>query len=456
MTRILAALALLVAVALPARAAIEITPVTSEGGITAWLYADDTIPILTIEASVRGGASLDPEGQEGVVRLMTALLEEGAGDLDATAFAEAREALAARFGFDAGRDSVAISAEMLSENRDATVDLLRLALTAPRFDETAVDRVRAQALSGLRSDETDPRTLAGRAFYAAAFPGHPYARPVDGTLESVAALSVDDLRAAHAQALTRDRLMISVVGDITADELGPLLDRLFGELPATGPDLPPVAEPVTSGTTTVIDLDIPQSVVTFGHGGLMRDDPDFIPAFVLDHILGGGGFGSRLTEELREKRGLTYGIYTYLAPGDFGALYMGSFSTVNARAGEALDLVRAEWARLAAEGVTEAELADAKRYLTGAYPLRFDGNSRIAGQLIGLQTAGLDIDYVNIRNDLVEAVTREDIARVAARLLRPEALTTVIVGRPRACPPGTDRGKLIVARIAAPMLDLGA
>lgn len=436
MTRLIAAVAFLILAALPARAAIEITPVTSPGGITAWLYADDTIPILTIEADVRGGAALDPEGQEGVTSLMMALLEEGAGDLDATGFAEAREALAARLSFSAGRDSVSISAEMLSENRDATIDLLRLALVEPRFETAAVERVRAQALSSLRSDETDPRRLATRAFYAAAFPGHPYARPADGTLDSVAALTEADLRAAHARALTRDRLMVSVVGDITAEDLGPLLDRLFGDLPATGPALPPVAEPVLSGGTTVIDLDIPQSVVMFGHAGLMRDDPDFIPAFVLDHILGGGGFGSRLTEELREKRGLTYGIYTWLAPGDFGALYMGSFSTANARAGEALDLVRAEWARMAAEGVTDAELADAKRYLTGAYPLRFDGNGRIAGQLIGLQTAGLDIDYVNIRNDLVEAVTREDIARVAQRLLDPARLTTVIVGRPEGLPAG--------------------
>jgi zinc protease len=224
--------------------------------------------------------------------------------------------------------------------------------------------------------------------------------------------------------------MVAVVGDITADELAPMLDELFGGLPESGPPLPPVAEAVAPGTVTVIDLDIPQSVVLFGHGGIARGDPDFIPAFVLDHILGGGGFGSRLMDEAREKRGLTYGIYTYLAPDDFGWLYLGRFSSVNARAGEAMDIVRAEWARMAAEGVTETELETSKRFLTGAYPLRFDGNSRIAEQLLGLQTAGLDLDYVNERNALVEAVTLDDIRRVAARLLHPEALTFVVVGRP--------------------------
>lgn len=428
--RFAAALSLAGAFVLPAQAAIEITTVTSPGGIEAWLYEDHSIPILTIEASFLGGASLDPEGREGSASLMAALLGEGAGELDATGFAVAGEDLAARFGFSARRDEVALSATMLAESRDAAIELLRLALTAPRFDEAALERVRGQLLASIRSAETDPRSLASEAFYAAAFPGHPYARPVDGTLESMSALGVEEVRAAHEATLTRDRLRLAVVGAITPEELGPLLDRLFGALPASGPDLPAVAQPIISGETTVIDLDIPQSVVVFGQAGIPRDDPDFVPAFVLDHILGGGGFGSRLTEEMREKRGLTYGVYTYLVPGDFGALYMGSFSSANARIADALAILRAEWARMAEYGVTEAELANAKRYLTGAYPLRFDGNSRIADQLLGLQVSGLDIDYVNLRNDLVEAVTVEDIARVAGRLLRPDALTTVIVGRP--------------------------
>jgi zinc protease len=290
--------------------------------------------------------------------------------------------------------------------------------------------VRGQLLSSVQSDETDPDQIASRAFYAKAFPGHPYGRPVDGTPESVAALDAEAVRAAHEAMLVRDRLMVAVVGDITADELAPMLDELFGGLPESGPPLPPVAEAAAPGTVTVIDLDIPQSVVLFGHGGIARSDPDFIPAFVLDHILGGGGFGSRLMDEAREKRGLTYGIYTYLAPDDFGWLYLGRFSSANARAGEAMDIVRAEWARIAAGGVTETELENSKRFLTGAYPLRFDGNSRIAEQLLGLQTAGLDLDYVNERNALVEAVTLDDIRRVAARLLHPEALTFVVVGRP--------------------------
>ncbi len=430
MIRALATSALLLASTLPVRAEIEIVEVTSAGGITAWVSEDHTIPIIAIEASFRGGGVLDPEGLAGVTNLMVSLLDEGAGDRDATAFAEVREELAARFRFSAGRDGVGVSVEMLSETRDDTVDLIRSALTEPRFDAPAVARLRGQMLARLRSQETDPGRISARAFNAAAFPGHPYALPLDGTPESVAAIDEAAIRAAHRAALVRDRLTVSVVGDIRPDEVGPMLDRLFGGLPEGGPDLPPVAEPALAGGVTVIDLGIPQSMVVFGHAGLARDDADFVPAFVMNHILGGGGFGSRLTDEIRERRGLTYGVYSSLSTGDYGALMTGRFSTANARAAEAMELVRAEWARMAEGGVTEEELNRAKRYLTGAWPLRFDGYGRTAGQLLGIQLEGLGIGYVSARNALIEAVTLNDIARVAARLLDPEGLSFVVVGRP--------------------------
>lgn len=425
----------LLLVAAPARAQIDIVPVTSPGGITAWLYEDHTIPIVTLEGSFRGGAALEPAEEAGVTALMASLLAEGAGGRDATAFAEAVEDLAASFSFSAGADGVSISATTLKENLDPAFALFRDALVEPRFDAEALARGRARQLATLRSDASNPNRVASRAFWAAAFPDHPYATPADGLPETVEALDRDAVLAAHGRALTRDRLMLAVVGAISPEELAPLLDRVFGDLPAEGPPLPDPAEAAIAGMVEVIDLAIPQSVVIFGHRGIPRDDPDFIPAFVMDHILGGGGFGSRLTEEIRERRGLTYGIYTYLAPNDLGWLYLGGFSTANDRVAEAIDLVRAEWARFAEEGASEEELDRAKRFLTGAYALRFDGNARIASQLLGLQTAGLGIDYVNERNDLVEAVTREDIARVAARILDPEALSFVIVGRPEGLDP---------------------
>ncbi len=415
---------------LAARAAVEIQEVTSPGGLKAWLVEERSLPFTALEIRIRGGANLDPPEARGATNLMMALLEEGSGDMDARAFQEAREGLAASFGFDAGDDAVSISATMLSENRDEAAALLRQALVSPRFDGDAVERVRGQVQAGLAQDAQDPQALAGDAFNALAFPGHPYGSSASGTPETVARLTREDLAAAHRSALVRDRVYVGAVGDISAEELGRLLDDLLGALPAEGPPQPPHVEPALEGGVTVIPFSTPQSVVVFGHEGIERDDPDYFAAFVLNHVLGEGGFESRLMQEVREKRGLTYGIGTSLLPRDYAELWLGSFASGNASVAEAVGLVRAIWADLAANGVTQAELDAAKTYLTGEYPLRFDGNANIAEILVGMQMIGLPPTYVVNRNAYVEAVTREDVARVAAELLQPERLAFVVVGEP--------------------------
>ena len=424
------AAAALTALPLPALAAVEIQEVTSPGGITAWLVEEPSIPFVALDIRFEGGASLDLPGKRGATNLMMATLEEGAGDRDARAYAEAAEGLAARFGFDAYTDSVSVTAEFLTENRADSVALLRDALIDPHFDVAAVDRVRDQVLAVIESDAQDPQEIASTTMAALAFPGHPYGTALEGTADSVAALTPDDLRQAHARALTRGAVHVGVTGDITAEELGPLLDDLLGNLPAEAPEPVADADYDLSGGVTVVDYPSPQSVVLFGHEGIDRDDPDFFAAYVLNHVLGGSGFASRLMEEVREKRGLTYGIGTYLVPRDHANQYLGQFSSSNDKAAEAIRIVRDEWRSLATEGVDPAKLAAAKTYLTGAYPLRFDGNGNIASILVGMQLDGLDPSYVETRNARIEAVTAEDIARVAARILRPDDLHFVVVGQP--------------------------
>lgn len=422
---------LLLLVAQPARAEIAIQTVTSPGGITAWLVEEPGIPFTALEIRFQGGTSLDLPGSRGAVNLMTALLEEGTGDLDSQRFAAARDDLAAQFRFSATGDTVGVSAQFLTENRDAAVDLLRGAIIAPRFDADAVERVRGQVLSGLRSDAKDPETLASLRFNELAFGDHPYGSSGDGTEDSVAALTRDDIVEAHKASMTRDRLFVAAVGDITSAELGPLLDRLLGDLPAVGRQSPARAEWLSAGGVDVIDFPTPQSVILFGHEGIARDDADFFPAFVANEIFGGRRFTARLMTELREKRGLTYGVGSYLVPMDVGATVMGQMATANETVAEAIDLIRAEWARLATEGVTPEELAAAKTYLTGSYPLRFDGNGDIADILVGMQLDGLPIDYVTNRNAMVEAVTLEDVKRVVARVFRPDDLLFVVTGQPQ-------------------------
>lgn len=422
--------ALAVTIALPAAAAVEIQEVRSAGGIDAWLVEEPSIPFVAIELRFRGGASLDPDGKRGATNLMMALLEEGAGDMDARAFAAARENLAASFEFDTYDDAVSISARFLTENRDEAVALLRQALVEPRFDQDALDRVRGQVISIIASDAQDPATVAQRTFDAMTFGDHPYGSSRDGTVESVATLTRDDMIAAHQTVLTREGLYVGAAGDISAGELAALLDDLLGDLPQGVPVEPTEAPYLLTGGRTVVPFDTPQSVLFFGHRGIARDDPDFFPAFLANEIFGGGGRQSRLSDEVREKRGLTYGIGSYLVEFDAAHLLLGQSATENARANDAVEVIRAEWARAATEGFTEQELASAKTYLTGAYPLRFDGNGPIARIMVGMQMEGLPVDYIATRNDKVNAVTLDDVNRVAAGLYDPEALHFVIVGQP--------------------------
>ncbi|MEL6958607.1 MAG: pitrilysin family protein [Pseudomonadota bacterium] len=415
--------------------AIEIQEVTSPGGIEAWLVQEDEIPFVAIEFIFDGGASLDEPAKRGATNLMMGLLEEGSGDLDARQFQEAREALAASYGFDTFDDSVSVTAQFLTENRDQAVALLREALVNPRFDEDAIERVRAQVIAGIRSDAQNPNDLASQAFDAAAFGDHPYGATVNGTLETVAAITRDDLIAAHRNALVKGRVHVGVAGDISADELGLLLDDLLGDLPMDGPDLPSRVEFGLEGGITVVPFATPQSVALFGHSGIERDDEDFFAAFILNEILGGRGVESRLTREVREERGLTYGVSTFLVPKDHTEIYLGQVASANDRIAQAIEVIADEWALMAEEGVSEAELDAAKTYLTGAYPLRFDGNASIAGILVGMQSVDLTPDYIENRNDFVNAVTLEDVNRVAAELLNPDGLHFVVVGQPEGLEP---------------------
>ena len=416
--------------ALPAAAEVKIKEVVSPGGITAWLVEDHSIPFTAIEFGFRGGTSLDAPDKRGAVYLMTGLIEEGAADLDARAYARELESLAASFSYDASSDAVTVSVRMLTENRDQVADLLYDTLHKTRFDQEAIDRVRAQVISGLRSDAKDPGDIAGRTFRAMTYGDHPYGSDGKGSIDTVSALTRDDIVAAHRGVFARDRLYVGAVGDITAEELSKLLDRLLLDLPETGAPIPGKADVTIDGGITVVPFETPQSVAVFGQPGIDRDDEDFFAAYIMNNILGGGSFESRLMDEVREKRGLTYGVYSYLVPRDLANVYMGSVASSNDRIAEAIEVIATEWERMRRDGVTEKELNDSKTYLTGAYPLRFDGNGQIASILAGMQMQGLPIDYIATRNDKVNAVTLEEVNAFAAKFMDPDGLHFTIVGQP--------------------------
>ena len=290
--------------------------------------------------------------------------------------------------------------------------------------------MRGQVVSIIGSDLKDPDAIARTAFNAAAFGDHPYGSALEGTLESVGALTREDIMNAHRDTMARDRVFISAVGDITADELGALIDDLLAALPETGAAMPERVEVGLEPGVTVVEYDTPQSVALFGHRGIKRDDPDFFAAFIASTILGGGGFESRLMDEVRDKRGLTYGVYSYLSPREHAEMVLGQVASANDRIGAAIEVIKDEWARIANEGVTQEELDATKTYLTGAYPLRFDGNAPIARILMGMQMGELPIDYINTRNDKVNEVTLEHINRVIKEVYLPDELHFTVVGKP--------------------------
>lgn len=411
--------------------ALDVQRVVSPGGIEAWLVEEYEVPIITMEVSWDGGAASDPENRLGLANMVSGLLDEGAGDMEAEAYQKRLAASNAALSYSADKDYFNAHLKTLLENRDEAFALLQIALTAPRFDRPAVERIRGQILSNIARDSVDPEWIASQAWFRKVLGKHPYARPSDGTEKTVARIMPDDLKGFVRRTIARDNMKIGIVGPVSATELGALLDRTFGALPARA-SVPPVAEMKVNvkPSVTILKQPYPQSVMLFGGAGLKRDDPDFVPAYVMNYMLGGGGFSSRLTEEVREKRGLAYSIGTYLYPLRHAALYLGQVGTKNASVGTALSLIRTEFARMADKGVGDAELSDAKTYLTGSYPLRFDSNAKIAGELVGIQQENLGIDYIAKRNDLINAVRKDDVARVAKRLLGETPLVVTIVGEP--------------------------
>lgn len=412
---------------MPARAAVEIQEVTSEKGVTAWLVEDYTVPIISVRFAFKGGSTQDPDGKEGISTLITGLFDEGAGDLEADAFQERLDDVGAEMSFDATRDAIYGQMRMLADAREDAFGLLELALISPRFDQEPVDRIRSQIVTRIQRDMRDPSTLGREAFARALYGDHPYARPSDGTPETLASITPDDLDELHRRLFARSNISVAVVGAIDAETLATELDRVFGDLPEEA-DLTPVAQ-IEPKLDQQVDYPfaLPQSTIQLVYPGIERDDPEFFGAFIMNHILGGGAFSSRLFTEVREKRGLTYGIGSGLMSSDFSnSLFIGT-STRSDRVQEALSVIRDEVRRMAEEGPTEQELATAKTYLIGAYPINnLDSSTAVASTLVELQKENRGIDYIDRRVGYIEAVTLDDVKAAAQRLLLAEPAILVI------------------------------
>lgn len=414
--------------------AVASTPVvetlTTARGVDLWLVRVPGLPLAVLEFGCHGGAARDPAGAAGAGHLLSGMLDEGAGSLDSAAFQTALADSAISLRFTVSRDEFHGSMRCLARHTGEAFRLLTLAVNEPHFAADATDRVKGQILAGLKRDMQSPEARCRDLFNSTGFAAHPYGQPVKGTVESVEALSPDVLRAQMPRVLHRKGLKLVLVADMAASEAAALVDAAFGALPE-GDDAPPPATMLTGlGQRRVIEFDVPQTVIRFGGPGLMRHDPDFIAATVVNHVLGGSAFTSRLFQEVREKRGLAYGVSSSLTPLRAAALHAGGTATKNERALESVEVIEAELAKLAATGPTPDELKAAVEYLTGSYPLRFDTSSKIAAEYLHVATDGFGPEYIRQRNGLFHAVTAEDAARAAQRLYGGGKLLVAAVGKP--------------------------
>ena len=403
---------------LAASAEMKIQEVVSPKGVRAWLVEDYTVPVIAMRFAFAGGSTQDPPGKEGLANLMTTLFDEGAGPLDSEAFQIKLDDAGAEMGFDVDRDRFEGGMRLLADQREGAFGLLALAINEPRFDQKPLDRMRSRIVSGIVSRSRDPEYAAGLKWREAIYAGHPYSRLPQGTPETLKTITPDDLRAFHKAIFARENLHVGVVGAIDAETLGKELDRVFGDLPEK-PSLVPVPDVAPRlGQTLSVSYDLPQTTIQMAFPGIARADREFFAAYLMNYILGGGNFASRLFDEVREKRGLAYSVDSSLSSSDHSNMLSISTATRSDRAAETLAVMRQVIRDVAENGVTEEELAAAKKYVIGAYPINnLDSSAAIARTLVELQAQNLGIDYMQRRGPLIEAVTREEVNAIAKKLL---------------------------------------
>lgn len=428
----LAFLALPVPVFAASERFLDIQEVTSPNGITAWLVEDHSVPVIAVSFAFAGaGSVLDPADKQGLVQLVSNTMDEGAGEYDSQSFQKTLTDHSISLSYSVGRDDYYGSLKTLSRQRELAFDLLRLSLTEPRFDAEPLQRMKDANMARLRSSLSDPDWMAARLMNDVIYARHPYAQNSGGTLTSLQTITADDLKTYARDYLTRNRLKIAVTGDIRADELALLLDKIFGGLPDNGPDHNVADIPLQNpGAVVLYQRDLPQTIIQIAQPGIARTDPDWHAAQVMNFILGSSGFGSRLMEEIREKRGLTYGIYSGFYQLDHAPSLNVTTSTRNDKVSEVLDLVHQEWVRLRDQPASAGEVEDAKAYLIGSMPLSLSSTSQISGMMLSLMLDDLPSTYLDSVGDKITAIDQDDVARIARRLLNPDQFTVILVGNP--------------------------
>jgi zinc protease len=405
---------------------------TANGARVYYVHAAE-LPMVDLRVVFDAGGARDGE-KAGLAQLTSALLPDGAGALDADAIADRFASLGARFGTSSARDMAVVSLRSLTDPEllEPALETFALVLREPRFEQTGFARDRNRMLIAVRMGMQSPSYLMERAFFEALYQGHPYGSPPGGTEESLAALAREDAVEFHRRHYVGRNAVVAIVGDLDRAAAETLAERAVGGLPA-GEPAPPLPEvPRLVGDANVhVTHPSAQSHVRIGELGIARNDPDHFALVVGNHVLGGGGMVSRLHAEIRERRGLSYSVYSYFSPMAAPGPFVMALQTATDQAAEATRLLYEELRRFLAEGPTEEELEASKRNITGGFPLRIDSNSAIVEHLAAIGFYRMPLDYLETYVERVDAVTLEEVRDAFARHLDPERVLTVVVGQAR-------------------------
>lgn len=410
---------------------IDVQEVKSPKGITAWMVESHEIPVVSIALAFKNaGMASDPKGLAGLVNLLSGLLDEGAGEWSGQEFKKFLLEKNIELSITANQDTFQISFRTIKQNAKDAFFALRTILSKPRFDLDALNRVKNQIATILEQSLHNEHAIASQKMNSLLYGTHPYGKTTEQTLQEYPKVTPDQLRQFMKERFAQDQILISVVGDITPNELTVFLDETFGVLPEKAIPLKiDDASTLNKGTTELVPLDIPQSVIYFSQPGIARCHPDFYAAFVLMKILGDGQFESRLWNEIREKRGLAYGVNAHLSWLRHSSLITGGTATKSENVADVIAIIRNVWQK-ALQGITKKELDFVKERMIGSFALNFSSTLKIAGALLTYQIDDLGLDFINKRNEMIASLTKEQLDTIAKSLLKPEELTFVIVGKP--------------------------
>ena len=411
--------------------AIQFESLKTKNGIKFWLIEDKSLPLVSMSFSFKGGSILDPIGKDGVTNLMTSLLDEGTQNFTASEYRLFKRENGIKISFSSSKERVEGTFQVVKPRLQEGFYLLFESINKARFPINEIKKVKSQVKASIKIDNSNISTIASNKFNEFFFKDKLIGRNTKGTLKTLSTISRDDIKSIYKSSFIKDRLVIGISGDIDPSLAKKYVDYVFGDLQSEKFKNPISKLKELSEGRKIIKMKTPQTTVVFGQKGLGRKDEDYFAARVINYVLGGGGFQSRLYKEIREANGLVYSIYSYLMPYEYAGVIVGGFQTRNENVGTTIEKVKSEWKKIKTNGITKTELQNAKTYYKGSFSRNFTSTMSIASLLMIVQYYDLGEDYFRKRDLIIDDLKLNEINNLAKKLFDSESLFFMIVGEPK-------------------------